>query len=130
MKVSGNGVGVGVGVGLGVAVGVGVGGIVGEGVGPGGSGPGHAVRKRSAKVKAGQTRNPDCRGESVRMKVAIWSARRSRSRQCRYRSGRSSGSPASVFSLPCKNGRSVPAREQKLSAQGQNRARLVKVTPR
>jgi hypothetical protein len=73
MNVSGNGVGVGVGAGVGVAVGaelgLGVGAIVGGGevAGSAGFGPGQAAR-RNAKIAAGQTRIPDCRGESMRMK--------------------------------------------------------------
>src|ERR1700730_955811 len=57
-------------------------------------------------------------------------ARRPRSTRYRERSGRSSGSPASVFSSPHKTGRSVPVEERKQSERERNPARLEKSTLR
>src|SRR5208283_1083620 len=94
-NVSGNGVGVGDGVGV--------------GSGTGGLGPGHAVNK-SARTAADPARIAECRGESMRMNVATGRARRSRSTLYRSRSKRSSGSPASVFSLQRKSARNTPVR--------------------
>ena len=67
---------VGVGVGVGVGVVVGVGGLAASGFA--GFGPGQPVRRR-AKMAASRTRIPNCGGESVPMKVAIWQTRRSHS---------------------------------------------------
>ena len=63
------------------------------------------------------------------MTVAIWRARRSRSIGYRYRSGPSSGSPASAFSSPHKIGRSVPARERKRLKQERNQVRSERAIP-